>query len=103
MEMSRLDALPIELRELIQEHSAALTIQQTWLRYNMLGHASKPGWTKVRQHLGEHLWRLLIPYEMVRREWRQERESWLQTEMYIIEEIIWEAEKFGMWGQKHSM
>lgn len=80
------------------EHRAASLIQVRWLRYSLFAHIRRPGWASLRVHLQkEGLWPYMWAYELVRREWRQEGESWLNV--CESTKIITELED-GLWGRK---
>lgn len=92
------DALPDELRCEILRHRAASTIQDRWLRWSLWGHARHPSWDEIRLHLRHHgLWRDAIAYENVRREWRQEPESWMYLDVTVATVLFAELEE-GLWG-----
>ena len=70
-------ALPPELWSLIVQHGQAAVIQLRWRRYSLYGHARRKTWPRVKSVLrAANAWPGLWRYEMVRREWRMEPESW---------------------------
>ena len=93
--------LPYDACERILHHGAAMCIQSAWIRWRHFAHARKKRWYLVRSRLGPSAWRRLIPYEHVRREWRQELGSWAtidrETVTVIVDEVI-----DGYWGARSS-
>lgn len=95
---SRWSLLPDELQELILQHRAALTLQCRWLRYAHFGHARRQPWPLVRTHLRAlEAWQELARYPRVRREWRREPASWLESSTWDVSDILREATQ-GVWG-----
>ena len=78
-----------------------MRIQRAWLRWVHFSHARTKQWSTVRDGLGRDAWKTLIPYQHVRREWRQELESWLCVEGGHVEVIIEEVGD-GYWGGSSS-
>ena len=94
--MQLLPILPDEIWLLIYCHRAATVIQNKWLRFSLFAHSRKAHWTTIRCHLKEKgAWPSLMKYELVRREWRVEAESWRNT--HDINSILKEATD-GLWG-----
>lgn len=91
------DVLPDDLQDLILQHRASLCIQRVWRSHRMFRHARHPIWSRVRRHLGLEVWKTLVCYSDVRREWRQEPASWLHTPRPTLEAICEEADA-GLWG-----
>ena len=91
--------LPQELWDLIYKHRAASCIQRHFLRWHHFGHARKVGWSMARANLPDPIWRRLLPYANVRREWRLEACSWESCDAYDFRLILGEAER-GEWGRK---
>lgn len=91
------DTLPTEVQDLILEHRAALLVQHTWLRWSRYRHARREAWRRVRDRLGVNLWRRVIPFSLVRREWRLEPDSWAIADANVLQEII-EETRLGLWG-----
>lgn len=89
--------------ELILEHKAAMCIQRYWTRFFLFSHARHSHWGDLKQYLErENLWSSLWRYSRVRREWRQEPESWLCSSPSALLVIRNEAELEGChwWGSK---
>ena len=93
--------LPYDLCEYVLRHLCAMRIQERWLRWRHFSHAHNRRWLAVRGALGREAWRRLIPYEHVRREWRQEMGSWLSVRTATLELIVQEACD-GYWGSRAS-
>lgn len=94
-----LPRLPSELWSLIHAHAAASLIQRRALRWMRFGHARKPSWDMTRLHIPSPVWRLLIPYAHVRREWRLEGSSWEHCDAFDLAVILREAHE-GAWGPR---
>lgn len=93
--------LPFDACERILHHHAAMCIQSTWLRWRHFAHTRRKRWRHVRSRLGRHAWRRLIPYEHVRREWRQELGSWATIDSETVSVIVGEVSN-GYWGVRSS-
>lgn len=93
--------LPYDLREYVCKHLCAMCIQERWLRWRHFSHARNRRWSRVRGEMGRETWRRLIPYEHVRREWRQEMGSWLSMRTGTLDVIVQEAYD-GYWGSRAS-
>lgn len=93
--------LPFDVCERILHHHAAMHIQGVWMRWRHYAHTRKKRWYLVRSRMGRHSWRRLIPYEYVRREWRQELGSWATIGEEAVTVIIGEA-RDGYWGARSS-
>ena len=91
-----LPRLPDEVWELVHHHCAAMVVQRRWRRFHRFAHARRSVWPEVRTGLRE-LWRPLVAYAHVRREWRAEPASWLDTSHAGV--ILREAHA-GMWGER---
>ena len=89
--------IPFDACERILHHHAATCIQSAWIRWSHFAHTRTGRWELVRSQLGRHAWRRLIPYEHVRREWRQELESWVTIGRETVAVIVGEASE-GYWG-----
>ena len=96
MSSSWWDVLPVEVRDLVLRHRAAMVVQRIWLRWSVTAHTRHPAWLRVLQHTFPY-YRQLAPYAMVRREWRTECESWLHTTETTFAFIAREVEE-GLWG-----
>lgn len=75
------DGLPEEIIALIMEHRAAMVLQ-SWARAaSHRAHVRRPAWKHLRRMLVDALdWRgldVLAGCPQVRKEWRQEPESWI--------------------------
>ena len=92
---------PLDVCECIVHHHTAMLIQDAWLRWRHFAHARKKQWSLVRTRLGWQSWRRLLPYEHVRREWRQELGSWMTIESGTVVVIEEEAQN-GYWGVRSS-
>ena len=92
------ERLPEDVRELVYAHGAAMTIQRSWWRATRYAHARGTVWEGVRAHLGTSACRTLVAYPDVRREWRREAGSWLETDEETLDVILAEA-RAGMWGK----
>ena len=97
-----LPRLPPELWALIHAHAAATLIRGRFLRWVRFGHARKPGWDLTRLHLPGPVWRRLLPYAQVRREWRREAASWELCTAFDLALILHEAEA-GAWGPRWAV
>ena len=89
--------LPHELWDLVMMHDAARVIQSRWIRYTLFSHTRTRDWPHLREVVSReasllYLWR----FSMVRREWRQEPESWLSEETDIP--VICSEAREGLWG-----
>ena len=97
--------LPADVVECVVHHArrdaSARAVQARWRRVSSVGHARRPGWSDVRQCLGEDAWRRLVPYELVRREWRREARSWRGASRDAIDAIVAETRE-GLWGRSRS-
>ena len=93
--------LPYDLCEYVLKHLCAMCIQERWLRWRHFSHARDRRWSTVRREMGRETWRRLIPYEHVRREWRQEMSSWLSVRTGTLDVIVQEAYD-GYWGSRAS-
>lgn len=93
--------LPVDACEHILHHHAAMCIQSTWIRWRHYAHTRKKQWYLVLSQLGRPAWRRLIPYEHVRREWRQELESWATIDRETVTVIVGEVSD-GYWGARSS-
>ena len=94
-----MSGLPDEIVDLILQHRAAMSIQRRWLRFSHYGHARRAAWCVVRRHLQLlGAWPHLFVYPKIRREWRSECESWLETDKVMAHTISIEAHH-GMWGR----
>jgi len=93
--------LPYDACERILHHCAAMCIQSAWIRWRHFAHTRKKRWCLVRSRLGRHAWRRLIPYEHVRREWRQELGSWATIDRETVTVIVGEVSD-GYWGARSS-
>ena len=100
--MAHLPRLPPELWDRIRSHAAASLIQSRFLRWVRFGHARRPGWDMTRLHIPPLVWRLLIPYAQVRREWRLEAASWECCDIYDWALILQEAHG-GAWGPRWTI
>lgn len=97
---SRWDRLPEELRDLVLEHRAALTLQAGWTRRSLWAHARSDDWAPVATRLcALGVWRRLVPYDAVRREWRTEPHSWCAISPSTAGAILDEA-VHGLWGSR---
>ena len=99
MNVPDLPRLPYDLCERVLHHLCAMRIQCAWLRWTHFSHARRDRWASVRAALGPRAWRRLIPYEQVRREWRQESHSWLSACRGTLE-LICEETCEGYWGTR---
>ena len=80
-------------------HRAAMTLQRSWLRFSLFGHARRTAWPNVRDHLRRldvhaHLWQ----FACARREWRSEPHSWILTPTDAS--VICVEATEGLWGSK---
>ena len=91
--------LPYDICEHILHHLCAMRIQRAWMRWVHFSHARREHWSCVHSAIGLRAWRHLIPYEQVRREWRQESQSWLSVCQGTLE-IILEETLEGYWGAR---
>ena len=91
-------SLPPDVHDLILQHRAATVVQRGWRQHRRLyAHARRPVWARVRDHIGTAVWRRLIAFGHVRREWRQEPHSWLNATPDVLERIVEETDA-GLWG-----
>lgn len=76
------DALPDDVRNLIERHECAITIQK-YIRHWFVRCARRPGWKPLRNlltlHMTTHELDTLFCNELVRREWEHEPGSWMYT------------------------
>ncbi len=93
--------LPFDACERILHHRSAMCIQSAWIRWRHFAHTRKKRWRLVRSRLGHHAWSRLIPYEYVRREWRQELGSWATIDRETVTVIVGEVSD-GFWGVRSS-
>lgn len=102
--MNRFDMLPVEVQSIILRHRAATTLQGTArarLTRTRYAHTRHPHWPTLKDRL-RRLGVLCDVYcfPMVRKEWRQELESWLcltDAELHhVCEEIL--AHPPRLWG-----
>ena len=91
-----LPPLPDDVWDLVLHHRAAMAVQRRWRRYHRFAHARRAEWAEVREALHD-LWRPLVSYAHVRREWRSEPASWRDTSHAPT--ILREAEE-GLWGRR---
>jgi PAS domain-containing protein len=64
----------------------------------LFAHTRHPDWDTIRHHLDAHqMWREMVGYSHVRREWRQEAESWLWVDWDVASVMRDEAQR-GLWG-----
>ena len=76
-----------------------MIIQRSWLRHSLYGHARKSEWSELRSHLIETgAWPLLVPYPLIRREWRSEPRSWWLVNPQDVAIILVEVHE-GLWGR----
>ena len=72
--------LPSQLYDLIFFHASAMCIQRSVRRMQMR-HARATGWLELRRDLAAVLdhedWIVLLKTMWIRKEWMQERESWI--------------------------
>ena len=92
--------LPEDLAELVYQHGAVMCVQRAWRRYSRVSHARRVDWTTLRAYLIRNgMWRTLVRYPNVRREWRTEPSSWLRTTRAQMRAIAHEAEEdVTSWG-----
>ena len=87
--------LPADVVECVVHHArrdaCARAVQARWRRVSSVGHARRPGWSDVRQSLGEDAWRRLGPYELVRREGVARREYRRGASRDAIDTIVAET------------
>ena len=92
------ERLPDDLVRLVWQHHSAMVVQQRWWRCTHYGHARRACWPEVRAHLrAVGAWPTLVAFPQVRREWRSEPLSWLQTDACMARVIRREAAD-GLWG-----
>lgn len=96
------DVVSIVLYHVKREVSAS-KIQSSWRRYSCFSHAARREWKRVLSNIGEVAHRRLIPYSLVRREWRMEAENWAVADEWCVNRIVLEAEDEGLWGEKREM
>ena len=98
LQASMWDRLPVEVQELVLAHRAAMVVQRGWRRWTLFAHTRHPHWYEIRRHLDVHgVWREMVAYAQVRREWRQEAESWTWVDTRVATVLRDEARR-GMWG-----
>lgn len=90
--------LPDELCECVVQHLCAARIQTAWSRWWHYAHARQPAWDALRSALGRATWMRLIPYAHVRREWRQEMDSWLSIDDTGLLDLVLREAREGLWG-----
>lgn len=88
--------LPRDVVRLIAHHAHASAIQRRFRVWTLYGHARSRAWARVRLLLGARTVRELWPFSVVRREWRQEPESWLAIDV-DANRILHECAS-GLWG-----
>lgn len=91
--------LPDDVCDLILRHKAALCIQRSWTRFSLFSHARRERWGELKEYLVEQgVWSSIWRYAMVRREWRQEPESWRGASREVLHTIRDEAQSHHLWG-----
>ena len=89
-----------DVARLIVQHACAMCIQAC-VRRHFLRHVHRTEWRQLRSLLSVHpKWDTLLRNHMVRREWRQEPQSWIQELREnggkLVEDVATEVDQ-GLW------
>lgn len=83
---------------LVYQHAMVMRIQRVWRRYHAHAHETRGAWARVLARLERESLMHLLGYYNVRRELRQEPESWLVASVADLDVIARECDS-GMWGR----
>ena len=92
-----LKIFPFDIQELIEFHLCASIIQSRWRRFFHYGYTRRKRWSFVRQRLCDNVFRILVQYPNIRREWRVEPYQWEHIHNTDICKIMNEVLD-GLWG-----